>query len=179
MAISRNEDKISSDKLEAATGRPREAWTELLDAAGATRWEHPQIAAWLVDEHGVDGWWAQGIAIAFEQARGMRVPGQQSDGTFAAGSSRTVPGEAGEVLEKLVTVVREWANAAPASVNAGAKHPSARWTFDDGSGVQALVSPVTSGAAGRVRASLTRTRLEGPDALAGAKAEMAELLRGL
>lgn len=177
--VTRNEDKISGEKLEAATGRGRDAWHGLLDAAGATEWTHPRLAAWLVEEHDVDGWWAQGIAIAYEQARGMRIPGQQADGTFASGASRTLEGDTAEALARVITVASAWAGSEPVASNATAKHPSARWELNDGSGINAIVSPVTSGVPGRVRAGLTRTRLPGPDALADAKATMAELLRTL
>lgn len=41
-------------------------------------------------EEGVEGWWAQSITVAYEQERGMRLPGQMSDGTFSVTGSRTV-----------------------------------------------------------------------------------------
>ena len=177
--IASNEKLVSSEKLEAATGRPRAAWHELLDAAGATAWTHPQIATWLVEVHGVDGWWAQGITVAYEQARGMRVPGQQSDGSFSSGASRTMTGDARELLARVIAVASGWAGREPASSRPEAKHPSARWSLEDGTGITATLSPVTSGAPGRVRIALTRTKLAGPDVLADEKAAMTQLLREL
>ena len=60
-------------------------------AAGATELGHSKIARWLVEEHRVDGWWAQGITVSYEQARGLRAPGQRADGTFEASVTKTLP----------------------------------------------------------------------------------------
>ncbi|MGH2705925.1 MAG: hypothetical protein ACRDJ4_12795 [Actinomycetota bacterium] len=38
----------------------------------------------------MDGWWAQSITVAYEQARGIRAPGQGADGRYTVGVSRTV-----------------------------------------------------------------------------------------
>lgn len=72
------------------TGRARDDWFSLLDTWGANQRTHTEIARRLVEHHQVDGWWAQSITVAYEQARGMRAPGQKSDGYFSAGVSRTV-----------------------------------------------------------------------------------------
>lgn len=72
------------------TGRSWEEWFALLDAWGATARDHTEIARHLVREEGVGGWWAQSITVAYEQERGMRLPGQMSDGTFSVTGSRTV-----------------------------------------------------------------------------------------
>ncbi|HEV2755221.1 MAG TPA: hypothetical protein VG318_05525 [Actinomycetota bacterium] len=72
------------------TGRPLDEWFALLDSWGATARTHTEIARWLGEEQGVDGWWAQSITVSYEQARGMRAPGQRADGTFSATASKTV-----------------------------------------------------------------------------------------
>lgn len=89
--VRRHEHAVGDDAVRERTGRTRQEWFALLDAAGASAWTHARIAAWLGDEHGVDAWWCQSITVAFEQARGTRAPGQRPDGTFEAGSSVTVP----------------------------------------------------------------------------------------
>jgi len=90
MVTKRHDEAIGSQAVVRSTGRPREEWHELLDTAGATGWPHKRIAEWLVTEHAVDGWWAQSLTVGYEQARGMRQPGQRPDGTFDANVSRTV-----------------------------------------------------------------------------------------
>ncbi|MEU3017828.1 SRPBCC domain-containing protein [Nocardiopsis sp. NPDC007018] len=82
-------DRVRGHKVADATGRDYEGWFALLDAWGATSRTHTEIAAWLVDEQGVPGWWAQTVTVAYEQERGLRVPGQKKDG-FAVSASKTV-----------------------------------------------------------------------------------------
>jgi hypothetical protein len=82
--------RISDEALARRTDHAWDEWFELLDEWGAKDHKHAEIARWLVEEHGVDGWWAQTITVGFEQARGMRKPGQTSDGTFSANASKTV-----------------------------------------------------------------------------------------
>lgn len=89
-ASTSSSQRISDEALARRTGRSWQEWFDLLDAWGATERTHPEIAAWLVEEQGVDGWWAQTVTVGYEQARGMRVPGQTSDGTFSASVSKTV-----------------------------------------------------------------------------------------
>lgn len=80
---------MSDDKVVAATGRTWQEWFALLDAAGAVDLAHPEIARRLVTEHGVDGWWAQSVTVAYEQARGRRRKHEGPDG-FAISKSKTV-----------------------------------------------------------------------------------------
>lgn len=82
-------ERVSGIKLAEATGRDYEEWFALLDAWEAATRSHTEIAAWLVQEHGVNGWWAQTVTVAYEQERGLRVPGQKKDG-FATSASKTV-----------------------------------------------------------------------------------------
>ena len=68
----RKSEKSVHDK----TGRTWDEWFKLLDKWGAKQKKHGEIARWLVEEHQVDGWWAQSITGAYEQDRGIRAPGQ-------------------------------------------------------------------------------------------------------
>ncbi|MDO5661640.1 MAG: hypothetical protein Q4G40_03005 [Brachybacterium sp.] len=88
----------NADAIAAATGRDIAAWAEVLDAAGARDMPHPDIATLLVTEHGLTGWWAQGVTVAYEQWTGRRIVGQRCDGSFTASVSRTIPGSPEEVL---------------------------------------------------------------------------------
>jgi hypothetical protein len=83
----------------ANTGRPLDDWFELLDEWGATARTHTEIARWLAEEQKVDGWWAQSITVSYEQARGMRAPGQRADGTFGVSASKTVDVGVDELFE--------------------------------------------------------------------------------
>src|SRR5207249_473349 len=80
---------MSDQKLVEATGQGWQQWFGLLDAWEAASRPHPEIARWLGAEHGVPGWWAQSITVGYEQARGLRAPGQHADG-WAVTASKTV-----------------------------------------------------------------------------------------
>lgn len=83
-------NKTSAAAIRNNTGREWDEWFALIDAWGGRERKHPEIARWLSEEHGVPGWWAQNITVTYEQARGMRVPGQDADGSFSVSASKTV-----------------------------------------------------------------------------------------
>ncbi len=79
----------SDESIRRATGRGSGDWFGLLDDWGASERRHPEIARWLMDEHGVDGWWAQNLTVSYERARGMRARHQMTTG-FAIAVTRTI-----------------------------------------------------------------------------------------
>ncbi|RKN49816.1 hypothetical protein D7193_31955 [Micromonospora costi] len=83
-------ERIADPLLRERTGRDWQEWFGLLDAVDATGLTHTEIARWLVTVHEVPGWWAQTVTVGYEQARGLRRPGQRRDGGYSAGGSRTV-----------------------------------------------------------------------------------------
>lgn len=80
--------KVSESTLRESTGRGWDEWFAFLDAWGGAGRTHTELAERLGEE--VGSWWSQTIAVAYEQERGMRAPGQSPDGTFSAGGSKTV-----------------------------------------------------------------------------------------
>jgi hypothetical protein len=79
---------------------------------------HTKAAAHLYSKHGVPGWHAQGITVAWERARGLRVPNQSSTGDFQVSVSKTVPATVKQVAALLSDARRraEWLEAAPAEL---------------------------------------------------------------
>ena len=79
--------------IERATGRSWGDWLGYLHRIGADDLDHHAIATHLLAE--LDGmvenlgWYAQAIAVAYEQHAGRRVPGQQPDGSFRMSVSRS------------------------------------------------------------------------------------------
>lgn len=84
--------------IESGTGTSLADWAARLEEAGARDLDHTAIAGLLGDRWEVGDWWAQGVAVAYEQLIGRRVEGQSRDGDFAASASRTVPGDMDAVL---------------------------------------------------------------------------------
>ena len=82
--------RTSNDAIRNNTGKEWDEWIALIDAWGGNSRKHTEIARWLSQEHGVPGWWAQNITVTYEQVRGLRIPGQEADGTFSVSASKTV-----------------------------------------------------------------------------------------
>jgi hypothetical protein len=162
-------DGVGDDAVREATGKDRAEWFALLDEARASTWSHKAIASWLASEHDVDAWWSQGITVAYEQARGIRRPGQRQDGTFEATVSRTVDLDTSDALRALAAVVTLELDVDPLALNLTAKHPTARFPLDGGEFVLASASPA---GAGRSSMSLTWGRMPDGSRLAHVKERM-------
>ncbi|GAA5122903.1 hypothetical protein [Haloechinothrix salitolerans] len=80
----------NDESIRRNTGRGWAEWFALLDEWGARDRSHTEIARWIGEQHNVSGWWAQSITVGYEQERGLRQPGQQCDGYFAANASKTI-----------------------------------------------------------------------------------------
>jgi hypothetical protein len=165
---------VSEDALEAATGHPRAHWFALLDTEGATGWTHRSIATWLVDTHGVDAWWSQGITVGYEQARGLRVPGQRQDGSFESSSSRTVPVGVPDAYRLVADPqLRDHWLDVPVEVTGETADSSVRWTLPDGSRVVVRVQAVRPGA---TRIAVQHGRLADAEAVTASKSLWSERL---
>ncbi len=69
---------------------------------------HTEIASWLSSEHGVLGWWAQGLTVRFEQEIGRRQPGQNCEGDYTVGVSATLVGSMDEALARWAERFEGW-----------------------------------------------------------------------
>ncbi len=105
--------------IEKATGVAWSEWTAWLTSQAAQDRDHAAIARlaeqrlgelgiWrhaATDEPLNTGWWAQSIAVDFEQDHGLRASGQTSRGDFSVAVSRTVPGTIDDALEAWLTTM--------------------------------------------------------------------------
>lgn len=95
-----------TDRFSSPTGRTGAQWVEWLDGRGAREMAHADIAKLVLTEITAvarklgDGskssnpeWWAQGVAVHYEQAIGRRNVGQRCDGAWSASASKTLPGD--------------------------------------------------------------------------------------
>ncbi|WP_010524296.1 hypothetical protein [Nesterenkonia sp. F] len=160
----------NTEAIAAATARPWADWVAALDAAGAADRPHGAIAelaaALMPEQLENPGWWAQGVAVGYEQHRGLRVPGQRSDGTFHTSASRTLPVSADEAMRswrRLVDARGTFDGAAadgPPSTSATAKRRHWRVRLDDGT--RAAVSAEAVGDGERTRIVVQHERLASP-----------------
>src|SRR5688572_25871335 len=115
--VGASQNNVGDDAVREATGQGRDEWFALLDGAEAIGWKHRDIASWLVREHQVDPWWSQSITVAYEQARGIRRPGQRQDGTYEASVTRTVALGKAEALRALAALVAGELGIEPLALN--------------------------------------------------------------
>jgi hypothetical protein len=97
-----SEPEHSDAVIGANTGRGWEQWRELIDAWPGHRAGHTAVAAWLQEEHDVDGWWAQAVTGGWERITGRRLPYQMADGTFTANKSATITTDHDALREMLI-----------------------------------------------------------------------------
>ena len=159
----------SDEVIRRNTGRDWDQWFALLDQWGAAERPHPEIARWIAEAHAVPGWWAQGVTVAYEQARGRRVPGQRCDGDFSVSASKTVAVPVGRLFEAFADQdLRErWLPDAAFELRTAQPGRSLRANWEDGS-TRVNVNFTALGAA-KSQAAVQHERL--PDA------EMAETMK--
>ena len=126
-------DRPSDDAVRDATGKSWDEWFALLDRWGARDRKHGEIARHLTDEHGVAGWWAQSVTVAYERARGMRLKHQQSDG-FSVSVSKTVAVPVAALFDAFVDddARVQWLADGKLTLRTARPHRSARFDWDDG-----------------------------------------------
>ena len=100
-AVAKAKGGISEESVRKQTGHGLDHWFALLDAFGAATRGHTAIAAHLHTDHGVPGWYAQGITVAYERARGLRQMNQSCTGKFQVSVTRTVPATVSQVVDAL------------------------------------------------------------------------------
>jgi hypothetical protein len=172
------EPPVAEERVVAATGRGWEAWFELLDGWEAARRSHTEIARWLREEQGVDGWYSQSIAVGYERARGLRAPGERPDG-FAVGASRTVAVPVERLFEAFADeALRErWLPGADLRVRTATSPRTARYDWEDGS-TRVIVGFDDVGEA-KSRVALSHERLPDAEAADEMKAWWRERLTAL
>jgi hypothetical protein len=125
---------VSEDKLKASTGRDWEAWFSILDRWGAGDKKHGEIATFIMDQHDVEGWYAQSITVGYERARGMRLKHQQSDG-FSVSASKTIAVPLEKLFDAFVNSRRRrrWLTDGTMSLRTSQPGRTARFNWEDGS----------------------------------------------
>jgi len=88
--------KIGDAAVAARTGRDFSQWLAALDGAGGARMSHQEIALHLIESYGLPPWWAQMIAVRYEQERGLREAGQAADG-WQGSAQRSISAPAARV----------------------------------------------------------------------------------
>jgi hypothetical protein len=130
----RTQKQMSDQALKARTGKIWAEWFEILDQAGAKKWRHQEISAYLAKAHQVGPWWTQMIAVPYEHARGIRQKFQKCDGEFAASGSRTLNVPMSKLYEAWTDekLRRRWLPGAKIEITTATRNKSLRAKWDDG-----------------------------------------------
>ncbi len=129
---------LSDEAIRKGSGKTWAEWVELLDAWGAAEKPHQEIARYVYDL-GVDGWWAQGVAVGYERIKGLRDHGQRRDGRFVGSASKTFAVH----VERLFTAWTDesernrWLEPGTVTMRTAQDHRSARFDLAGG-GILAL-----------------------------------------
>jgi hypothetical protein len=171
--------KFSDASVRERTGRGWDEWFALLDAWGADERTHAEIASWLVTAHRVPGWWAQTVTVGYEQARGMRMPGQTSSGDFAANASKTVAVSAERLFTAFAddTIRRRWLPDGDIHIRTATAPKSLRADWSDGA--TRIAVGVTSKGAAKAQVAVQHEKLADSDQAARMKAYWRERLATL
>ena len=98
-AAGSSKGSVSDAKSLEKTGHGLDHWFDVLDRFGAVDKGHTAAARHLYDVHHVDGWYAQGITVAYERARGVRALNQRCDGGYQVSVSKVVAAETTDVIK--------------------------------------------------------------------------------
>lgn len=96
---------ISDEAIRRRTGQNWEAWLDLLDGSPVAGRPHGEIARWIHETQGIDGWSSQAVTVSYERARGGRAVGERPNG-FEISVSKTI----GVPIERLFDVVVDTAS---------------------------------------------------------------------
>jgi uncharacterized protein YndB with AHSA1/START domain len=124
---------MSDEAIRRRTGRGWEEWFDLLDAWGASERTHTEIARWVAEEHSIDGWDAQAVAVSFERASGRRAVGEHADG-FRISVSKTVAVPVDRMYEAFVdeSLRERWLPQGELRERTASRPKSARFDWGDG-----------------------------------------------
>jgi uncharacterized protein YndB with AHSA1/START domain len=129
--------KISSEAVNAKTGKTWAQWFALLDKARAQAMSHKDIVAVLSKKHDLGPWWRQMVAVGYEQAKGLRAKHEKPDG-FEITRSKTIKAAVDDVYEAWGNARRraQWLPGAKLTIRKATENKTLRVTWGDGSNVE-------------------------------------------
>jgi hypothetical protein len=109
---------LSDAKSREKTGHGLDHWFEVLDRFGGVGKGHTALARHLSDDHGVPGWYCQGITVAYERARGARAVNQRCDGEYEVSVSKVVNARTADAIAAFgdARLRKRWIAAADAGL---------------------------------------------------------------
>ena len=123
---------MSDAAVRKKTGRTWVEWVAVMDGFGAAKMEHQPIAAKLLKDFGIDGWWAQMITVGYERIRGLRAKGQRRNGSWECNKSKIYPVPVATLFAAFEEPARRrWLGNVKIGVRKSTLGKSLRWRFED------------------------------------------------
>jgi uncharacterized protein YndB with AHSA1/START domain len=168
----------SDAALKAKTGKTWDEWFAILEAGGAMEMEHPEIARYLNEQHGVPGWWTQKITGGYEQERKGRQKHQMPRG-YQVSVSKTINVPVAELFAAWseAEAHQHWLKETGIQVRKATQNKSVRMTWIDGQ--SSLEVLFTAKGEQRSQVSLQHSMLPGAAEAEQMKAYWAEALNRL
>jgi uncharacterized protein YndB with AHSA1/START domain len=164
---------MSDETLKENTGCTWERWVRALDHYHADEMSHAEIAKLIKAKYRkTPSWWTQMVAVGYERIKGLRVRGQQRDGTFQATKSRTFDVPVRRLFDAWAddAARRSWLAGVTATVRTATAPKSMRLGLDDGS---IVAVGFTAKGRGRSVVAVEHTKLADRDAAERVKGEWA------
>src|ERR1700721_2507919 len=134
MKKARTQKQMSDAAVKERTGKVWSEWYEILDQAGAKKWQHQEKTAFLEKTHKGGGGVGQNIAVPYEHARGLREKFQKCTGEFSASGSRTLNVPMAKLYEAWTDekLRRRWLPGAKMEITTATPNKSLRAKWDQG-----------------------------------------------
>ena len=160
------------------TGRGWEEWVRTLDAHDAHTLPHNEIAKIVSSTYKVPSWWTQTITVGYERIKGLRVRGQQRNGTFGMTISRTFNVPVAALFDAWAdpAIRRRWLGVTGVRVRTATPPKTMRLSWPDGA-IIAVGFTAKSGAKSAV--ALEHPKLPDRETAGRLKQEWAERLDAL
>jgi hypothetical protein len=168
---------IKDATILAKSGKAWVEWVRILDAIDGANLAHRDIASFVHDEHGVDGWWSQSVTVGYERIKGLREIGQRRSGAYEASKSKTLPVRAAVAFDAFVNVRtrKKWLADVAFTVRKATPSKSVRITWPDGTDVMVWITPKGE----KCSVAVQHTKLASRAAQTSYKAYWAEKLAAL
>jgi hypothetical protein len=153
---------VADEALQRATGKDWDDWFRILDARGLEGFSHTVTAAWVAQEHGIDGWWAQQITVGFERVRGLRRVHETADG-FEVSVSKTFRHGVHPVWTAFADDDARIAWQVPPVLQKRTAVEDKSIRFDHGNDRSRVLILLTQKSPEKTTVTLTHERMSGPD----------------
>lgn len=133
---------MSDAAISAKTGKTWAQWARALDAIGAAKMPHRDIASHVYQNYEISGWWSQSVTVGYERIRGLRVIGQRRSGIFEAAKSKTISVPAAVVFDAFANARKrkQWLPNIALTVRKATKPKSVRITWPDKTSVEVWIT---------------------------------------